>query len=148
MRGVPVPAARGGSSPGTCGIIPSMPKVSPWRHWERDAGASLCQDGDGSGPVAPGVAPGLGSEAGFWGNGWIMRNSRQLRDSAVPGVSWMGVLECQQGWGAMEGAGSCAGHGGGCWGGLLGMQGQDTGNAGGDTGDGEGILEVEVRMQG
>lgn len=26
--------------------------------------------------------------------------------------------------------------------------GRDTGNAGGDTGDGEGILEVEVRMQG
>lgn len=32
--------------------------------------------------------------------------------------------------------------------GIMGMQGQDTGNAGGDTGDGEGILEVEVRMQG
>lgn len=146
-RGVPVPAARGGSSPGTCGIIPAVPQVSPWRHWEHDAGASMCQDGDGSGPAAPG----LGSEAGFWRNGWITRNPHQLRDCAVPGGSWMGVLGCQQGSGCWELCWAWRGMLGREPWGILGRKGywrqrEETEGAGWDTGNaGTGYWECRWR---
>lgn len=73
-----------------------------------------------------------------------MRDPHQLWVCAVPGGSWEGVLESQQGDGVMEGVGRCAWRWSGLLGmepwGMLGMEGswrqrEETEGAGRDTGN-------------